>query len=232
MKRTMRPGTMLSPVPAVLVSCAEGDVTNLITIAWTGIINSDPPLTYISVRKSRYSHDIILRTQEFVINLVTQEIAEKADFCGVRSGRDVDKFKKCGFTPLPSDLISAPLLQESPLNLECVVREVHEFATHDMFIAEIISVHADEELFDEDDRLCLEKAGLVAFCHGEYYPLKRYPMGKFGYSVMKPKTRKRLRREAAEKKAAKGTTVKKAAAKDAAVKKAAAKSKRKTTAQK
>ena len=176
-KVTMKPGTMLNPVPVVLVSCAADGKQNLITIAWTGIVNSEPPMTYISVRKSRYSHELIRRSGEFVINLATESIAEKVDFCGVRSGRDVDKFAECGFTPVPSDQVSAPLVAESPVNLECVVR------------------HGNKNLFGETGRFCLEEAGLIAYSHGEYFGLKPRPLGRFGYSVMKPKTRRRIRRE-------------------------------------
>ena len=196
-KRSMKPGTMLAPTPAVLVSCRDTQGNdNLITIAWTGIINSDPPITYISVRKSRYSHHIISESGEFVINLTNEQIAKEGDFCGVRSGRDMDKFQTCGFTRQEAEIVSAPLVCESPVNLECVVKEVREYPTHDMFIAEIVRVHADETLFNEDGRLCLDKASLVAYSHGEYFGLKRRPLGRFGWSVMKPKTKKRLAREA------------------------------------
>ncbi|MGN8763563.1 flavin reductase family protein [Hornefia butyriciproducens] len=194
-KVTMKPGTMLNPVPVVLVSCAADGKQNLITIAWTGIVNSEPPMTYISVRKSRYSHELIRRSGEFVINLATESIAEKVDFCGVRSGRDVDKFAECGFTPVPSDQVSAPLVAESPVNLECVVRDVIEYPSHDMFVAEIVCVHGNKNLFGETGRFCLEEAGLIAYSHGEYFGLKPRPLGRFGYSVMKPKTCRRIRRE-------------------------------------
>ena len=194
-KRTMRPGTMLNPVPAVLVSCAEGKKNNLITIAWTGIINSDPPMTYISVRKERYSHSIISKSREFVINLVNEDIVKATDFCGVKSGREIDKFEVCRFTAIRGDIVSAPLVSEAPVNLECKVKDIIEFPSHDMFIAEIVSVHADEGLFDDKDRIRLDKAGMVAYNHGEYFSLKKSPIGKFGYSVMKPSTKKRIERE-------------------------------------
>ena len=196
-KRSMQPGTMLCPTPVVLVSCRDKDgKDNLITIAWTGIINSEPPMTYISVRKSRFSHHIIKESGEFVINLTTEEIAKEVDFCGVRSGRDMDKFQKCGFHKMDAEIVNAPLVAESPVNLECVVKDVIEYPSHDMFIAEIVRVHADEILFNEKDRLCLDEARLVAYSHGEYFGVKRRPLGRFGWSVMKPKTRKRLNREA------------------------------------
>lgn len=194
-KRTMKPGTMLNPVPAVMVSCGTGKQANIITIAWTGIINSDPPITYISVRKSRHSHGLIAESGEFVINLTTEAIAKAADFCGVRSGRDLCKAKETGLTYEPAEVVSCPMIQESPVNLECKVIEQKSYPSHDMFIAEIVKVHADEALFDETGRLCLDEAALVSYCHGEYFGLKRRPLGRFGYSVMKPKTRKRINRE-------------------------------------
>lgn len=194
-KVSMKPGTMLNPVPVVLVSCGKGETQNLITIAWTGIINSNPPMTYISVRKSRHSHTILTETKEFVINLVNEDIAREVDFCGVKSGRDVDKFGECGFTAIPAEEVSAPMVAESPVNLECVVKDVIEYPSHDMFIAEIVRVHGDKDLYDDTGKFCLEKAKLVAYSHGEYYGLKRHALGRFGYSVMKPKTRRRLNRE-------------------------------------
>ena len=201
-KRSIKPGAMLAPVPAVLVSCEYEGVRNLITIAWTGIVNSDPPMTYISVMKKRFSHDLIQKSGCFVINLNTEAITRQVDFCGVRSGRDVDKFAACGFTALPADAVSAPLVAESPVNLECRVVEVREYPSHDMFVAEIVGVHVDEELFEEDGRIAMEKAGLTAYANGAYYTLRQRQMGRFGYSVMKPKTKKRLNREANEKRRA------------------------------
>lgn len=194
-KRKLKPGTMLNPVPAVMVTCGSGDNANIITIAWTGIINSDPPITYVSVRKSRHSHRLIAESGEFVINLTTETLAKAADFCGVRSGRDMNKAEAAGVTFAKADTVSCPLIDQSPVNLECKVIEVKEYPTHDMFIAEIVSVHADESLFDERDRLCLEKAGLVSYSHGEYFALQKRPLGRFGYSVMKPKTRRRINRQ-------------------------------------
>ncbi|MDO4486536.1 MAG: flavin reductase family protein [Bacillota bacterium] len=191
-KIEFKPGTMLNPVPAVMVSCGDGEVSNIITIAWTGIINSDPPMTYISVRKERYSYDIIRKTGEFVINLTTEQLACATDFCGVKSGRDVDKFREQKLTRSRSRAVSCPSIEESPVNIECKVREVKELGSHDMFIADIVSVSVDEKLMDENGRLCLDEAGLIAYNHGHYYALKSAELGKFGYSVMKPSTRKRL----------------------------------------
>jgi len=194
-KREFKPGTMLNPVPAVMVSCGDENEKNIITIAWTGIVNTNPPMTYVSVRKERHSHDIIKRTGEFVINLTTEELAFATDYCGVRSGRDVDKFKEQNLTATESKVVSCPSIGESPVNIECRVTEIKELGSHDMFLAEIVSVSVDESLMDENDRLCLDEAGLIAYNHGHYFALKKKEIGKFGYSVMKPKTKKRLEAE-------------------------------------
>lgn len=194
-KTVFKPGTMLNPVPAVMVSCGDGDVKNIITIAWTGIINSDPPMTYVSVRKSRYSHDIIERTGEFVINLTTEKLTFAADYCGVKSGRDVDKFREQKLTASDSVVVSCPSIAESPVNIECRVVEKREYPTHDMFVAEIVSVSVDEELMDETGRLRLDEAGLVAYNHGHYFALRKKEIGRFGFSVMKPATKKRIEAE-------------------------------------
>ena len=195
MKKSFKPGTLLSPVPAVMVSCGDGEEKNIITIGWTGIINSDPPITYISVRKSRHSHHIIEKTGEFVINLTTEKLAFAADYCGVKSGRDVDKFKEMRLTPESADIVKCPMIAQSPINLECRVIEVKSYPTHDMFIAEIVAMHADEEIVNEKGKIDMSAAGLIAYVHGEYFGLKKAPMGRFGYSVMKPKTKKRLNRQ-------------------------------------
>ena len=191
-KIEFKPGTMLNPVPAVMVSCGDETEQNIITIAWTGIVNTDPPITYISVRKERYSHDIIARTGEFVINLTTKDLAFATDYCGVRSGRKTDKFREMKLTAVKSRHVSCPSIGESPVNLECRVLDVREFPTHDMFLAEIVGVSVEESLMDETGRLCLEDAGLIAYSHGSYVALQQEALGTFGYSVMKPKTRKRI----------------------------------------
>ncbi len=195
MKKSFKPGTLLSPVPAVMVSCGEGENKNIITIGWTGIINSDPPITYISVRKSRYSHHIIEETGEFVINLTTEKLAYATDYCGVKSGRDVDKFKEMNLTPEACEKVKCPMIAQCPVNLECRVMEVKSYPTHDMFIAEIVAVHADDEIIDEKGKIDISLAGLLAYVHGEYYGLKKASLGRFGFSVMKPKTRKRINRQ-------------------------------------
>jgi len=199
MKQEFKGSEMLSPVPAVMASLGEGDEANIITIAWTGIINSRPPMTYISVRKERHSHDILMKTGEFVINLTTEAILRQTDWCGVRSGRDFDKWKETGLTKEPASVVKCPMIAESPVNLECRVTEVKELGSHDMFMAEIVKVHVDESIIDEDGHFDVVKAGLLAYIHGHYYTVNRKPLGRFGFSVMKPKTKKRLQKEAHEK---------------------------------
>lgn len=193
-RRVLSSGAVMAPVPAVMVSCGrEGETPNIITIAWTGIVNSNPPMTYISVRKERFSHDIIADTKEFVINLTTEELAFATDWCGVKSGRDFDKFREQKLTPVTSEKVSCPSIGESPLSIECRVTEVKELGSHDMFLAEIVSMTAQEELMDENGELHLEKAGLMAYSHGHYFPVSSREIGRFGYSVMKPKTRKKYK---------------------------------------
>ncbi len=199
MKREFKGSEMLSPVPAVMASLGEGDEANIITIAWTGIINSRPPMTYISVQKIRHSHDILMKTREFVINLTTEDLVKQTDWCGVRSGRDFDKWKEMGLTKEPASVVNCPMIAESPVNLECKVTEVKELGSHDMFMAEIVKVHVDESIIDEDGHFDVVKAGLLAYIHGHYYTVNRKPLGRFGFSVMKPKTKKRLNKEAHQK---------------------------------
>ncbi len=199
MKKTMKPATLLMPLPAVMVSCGSLEKPNIITIAWTGIVNSTPPMAYISVRKSRYSHDLIAESGEFVINLTTEALTFATDYCGVKSGREVDKFTEMKLTPLAAGEVSCPMIAESPINLECKVREVHEYPSHDMFVAEIVAVHVDEELIDEKGRFEMEKAGLMAYVHGQYFGIKKQPLGRFGYAVMRPKTKKKISRAAHQK---------------------------------
>ena len=162
-KKTFKPGAVLSPVPAVMVSCGSDSEKNIITIAWTGIINSNPPLTYISVRKSRHSHKLISESGEFVINLVNEPLAFAADFCGVKSGREIDKFEKMNLTAQPAEMVSCPLIAEAPVNLECKVKEVHEYPTHDMFVAEIVNMHVNESLVDEKGKVDPTKLNAFVF---------------------------------------------------------------------
>lgn len=186
-KQTWKPGNMLYPVPAVMVSCQrEGEKPNIITVAWAGTICSDPAMISISIRKERYSHNIIKETGEFVVNLTTKKLCRATDYCGVRSGRDTDKFADMKLTPQSSVKISAPAIKESPVNIECKVKQVIELGSHDMFIAEVAAVNVDESLLDSKGTLRLQDANLVAYSHGQYYALGEH-LGKFGYSVKKSK---------------------------------------------
>lgn len=193
-KRVFKGGAMLNPVPVVMVSLGS-EKPNIITVAWTGIVNSDPPMTYISVRKERFSHHILKEKGEFVINLCSESLAKATDYCGVRTGAKVDKFKEMNLTPGKCVEVDCPLIEESPVNLECRVVEVHEYGSHDMFVAEILHVHVNEDLIDKEGKIMLENAALVAYSHGEYFGLKEHALGRFGFSVMKPKTKKRINRE-------------------------------------
>ena len=178
---------MLYPVPAVMVSCKrENKMPNIITVAWAGTICSDPAMVSISVRKDRFSHDIIKESGEFVINLTTKELALATDYCGVKSGRDVDKFADMKLTAAESVKVKAPAILESPVNIECKVKQIIELGTHDMFIAEVLCVNVDESLLDDKGTLHLEWAELLAYSHGSYFCLGDY-VGKFGYSVKKNK---------------------------------------------
>lgn len=189
-KQLWKPGNMLYPLPAVMISCGrEGERPNIITVAWAGTICSTPAMVSISVRKERYSHQIIKDTKEFVINLTTKDLVFATDYCGVRSGRDVDKFKEMKLTPEPSKNIKAPAIKESPVNLECKVVEIKELGSHDMFIAEVVGVCVDEAYMDEKGKFHLNDTELVTYSHGEYFLLGK-KVGKFGYSVEKKRTAK------------------------------------------
>ena len=193
-KQQWKPSTILNPVPVVMVTCADRDGRpNIITVAWAGTINSNPPMLSISVRKERFSHSLIKQKGRFVVNLVTEKLAHAADFCGVKSGRDTDKFEALKLTPEKAAIADVPLIKESPVNIECVVKKVLELGTHDMFVAEITAVNVDESLLDEKGRLCLDKAGLICYAHGEYWSLGRV-LGFFGYSVARKKVLKRRRK--------------------------------------
>ena len=184
-RQIWRPGNMLYPVPAVMVSVADGNGgSNIITVAWAGTVCSDPVMLSISVRPERYSYDIIRTSGEFVVNLTTRSLARAADYCGVRSGRDVDKWKETGLTPVSAFKVSAPLIGESPISLECQVRQVLELGSHHMFLAEVVAVDVDPSYLDEKGTLHLERADLIAYCHGRYRALGE-ELGRFGYSVKK-----------------------------------------------
>ena len=181
---SLKPGTLLSPLPSVMVSCGDMENSNIITIGWTGILSSDPARTYISIRPSRYSHDIVKERGEFVINITTGALAKATDFCGIYTGAKVDKFKKLGLTKLKSECVSAPTVGDSPIALECKVFDVIPMGTHDVFMADIVNVTCKSELIDGQGRICLEKAGLLAYAHGEYFLLGK-KLGKFGFSAAK-----------------------------------------------
>lgn len=195
MKISSKVGPLMAPLPAVMVSCGDMENSNILTIAWTGIINSNPPMTYISVQPIRHSFDILKERGEFVINLVNEDLTKAMDYCGVKSGRDVDKFKEMKLTKEASDEVAAPMIAESPVNIECRVTETKELGSHVMFLAEIVAVHIDEKYVDEKGAYDFGKMGLVAFNHGKYYKIDKEPQGFFGYSIMKPKTAKRKKKQ-------------------------------------
>ena len=179
-------GALLSPVPPAMVTCSDGEHDNIITIAWTGIVNTVPPKTYISVRPSRYSHKIIKESGVFAINLTTKSLVRHADWCGVYTGAKVDKFGKCGLNREAATEIDCPLIAESPLSLECRVTDIIPMGSHDMFLADIVAVDVDEALVDGNGKLHLERADVVAYAHGDYFELGKR-LGSFGYSVAKKK---------------------------------------------
>ena len=185
-KRTLKPSSILNPVPVVMVSCGETmDEYNIITVAWTGTVCSNPPMCYISMRPDRHSYDIIKRTGQFVINLVTTDLVSRTDWCGVRSGKKYNKFLETDLTPVKASKVKAPLIYECPVNIECEVKQIIPLGTHDMFLAEVVAIHADERLFDrKTDELQLYKANLAAYSHGQYFGLGKI-LGKFGFSVQK-----------------------------------------------
>ncbi len=187
-KQQWRAGTMIYPLPAVMVSCgASPEEYNIITVSWTGTVCSDPAMCYVSVRKERHSYDIIKRNMAFVINLTTEELARATDWCGVRSGRDYDKFKEMHLTPVMSDNVKAPLIAEAPVSIECRVKQIIPLGSHDMFLAEVVSVQVDEQYLDpQTGAFRLDKAKLLAYNHGHYYKIGD-EMGKFGWSVQKNK---------------------------------------------
>lgn len=183
-KQVWKPGNMLYPLPAVMVSVGdkEGE-TNIVTVAWTGTVCSDPAMLYVSVRPERYSHHMIMETGEFVVNLTTEDLVKATDYCGVRSGKDVDKWKETGLTQEKANKLSyAPIIKECPVNLECKVTEVKKLGSHDMFLAEVVAVQIDEKYMDEKGKFCLNETGLMAYSHGEYIGLGE-KLGTFGYSV-------------------------------------------------
>jgi flavin reductase (DIM6/NTAB) family NADH-FMN oxidoreductase RutF len=189
-KTHWKPGTMIYPLPAVMVSCGHTpDEYNIITIAWTGTINSDPPMCSISVRPGRHSYEIIKRTGEFVINLTTEELAKATDWCGCRSGRKYNKWEKMKLTPGQAQKIKAPIIEESPVNIECVVKDIIELGTHHMFIAEVVGVSIDDTYMNDQNAFSFAKARPLVYSHGHYFGLGKM-IGKFGWSVQKKKKSK------------------------------------------
>ena len=187
-KLQWKPGNMLYPLPAVMVSVTDGQgADNIITIAWAGTVCTNPPMLSISVRPERFSYDMIKKTGEFVVNLTTEQLVFATDYCGVTSGRDVDKFQACGLTKKKAVFVKAPLIDESPVNIECRVVEIKELGSHTMFLAEILKVHADAHLLDEKGKFELSKANPIVYSHGEYFGMGK-KLGKFGYSIQKNKT--------------------------------------------
>mgnify|MGYP002627888116 CR=1 FL=1 len=187
-----KPGTMIYPLPALLISCGTTpEEYNLFTVAWSGTICTNPAMCYISVRPERHSYEIIKRNMEFVINLTTEEMAKATDWCGVKSGRDVDKFAACGLHSAPGSVLTdCPVLEESPVNLECRITQRIPLGSHDLFLAEVVACDVDESLLDEKGKLCLDRANLIVYSHGEYLALGK-KLGTFGYSVRKKKPAKR-----------------------------------------
>ena len=186
-KQNWKPGNMLNPVPAVMVSVADKKGNNnIITVAWAGTICTNPPMVSISVRPERHSYNIIKETGEFVVNLTTEELAFACDYCGVTSGRDVNKYEKLNLTPLKMQNVNAPGIAESPVNIECKVREIKELGSHHMFIADVVGVTVDDKYMDEKDKFNINETGLVMYSHGEYFAMGE-KLGKFGYSIQKKK---------------------------------------------
>ncbi len=185
-RNDFKPGTLEAPLPAVLVTVRDGEKDNILTVAWTGILSSDPPRAYVSVRPQRYSHDMLMHSREFVIHLTNEKLVRATDYCGVFTGAKVDKFEKCRLTKTESKCVSAPTIAEAPVALECRVFDVIPSGTHDIFLADIVSVSCDSSLLDESGRLRFDKAGLIAYSHGEYFALGK-KLGSFGFSAAKKK---------------------------------------------
>lgn len=187
-KELWKPGNMLYPLPAVMVSMADKDgKSNIITLGWVGTVCTNPPMVSISVRPERYSYNILKETGEFVINLTTKDLAFATDYCGVKSGSDVDKFKEMKLTALPGKEVKAPLIGESPVNIECRVREIQELGSHHMFLADVVAVHVENEYMDDKNKFHLEQAEPIIYSHGAYFACGEQ-LGTFGYSVRKPQS--------------------------------------------
>ena len=190
-KVTWKPGTFLYPLPVVMVSCGTMEESNIITVAWTGIINTDPAMVYISVRPTRHSYNIIKESGEFVINLTTKDLTYATDWCGVKTGAQVDKFKEMHLTKEKAKFVKCPMIKESPVSVECRVKEIKELGSHHMFVAEVLGINADEKYIDEKGAFDISQCDLITYANGKYFSLGK-KIGKFGYSVQKnKKTRKK-----------------------------------------
>lgn len=189
-KKTLKGGALLSPLPPTMVSCGDMENSNIITIGWTGILNTVPPKTYISVRPTRHSYNIIKEKGEFVINLTPSRLVKEADFCGIYTGKKVNKFEKCKLTKVKGSVVDCPMIEECPISIECKVTDIIPLGSHDMFMANIVAINVDEELFDKEGKMHFEKAGLIAYAHGEYYELGK-KIGRFGFSTDKKKKKVR-----------------------------------------
>ena len=185
-KLTWKSGTFIYPLPAVMVSCGTMEESNIITVAWTGIINTDPAMCYISVRPTRHSYEMIKKTGEFVINLTTKDLAYATDWCGVKTGAKVDKFKEMKLTKEKANFVSCPMIKESPVSVECKVKEIRKLGSHHMFVAEILGINADEKYINENGAFDISKCDLIAYSNGNYYSLGK-KIGRFGFSVQKKK---------------------------------------------
>lgn len=185
-----KPGTFVYPLPAVMVSCGSMENSNIITVAWTGILNTNPAMVYISVRPTRYSYDLIKNQGEFVINLTTKDLAYATDWCGVKSGKDNDKFEAMHLTKEQGKFTKCPMIKESPVCVECRVKEIRELGSHHMFMAEVLAIHADDKYIDEKGAFDIAKCDLMAYANGHYYSLGK-KIGRFGFSVEKKKTKKK-----------------------------------------
>jgi flavin reductase (DIM6/NTAB) family NADH-FMN oxidoreductase RutF len=190
-KVSWKPGTMVYPLPAVMVSCGnKEDGYNIITVSWTGTICTDPAMCYISIRPERHSYEMIKKQGDFVINLTTRKLAYHTDWCGVRSGADFDKFKETGLTPVDASIVRSPLIAESPLNIECKVKQILELGSHHMFISEVVAIDVNDELVDQkSDVFRLDKANMLCYSHGKYYDIGKF-IGRFGFSVKRKKETK------------------------------------------
>lgn len=192
-KKIWKSGTFIYPIPAVMVSCGDMENSNIITVAWTGILNTNPAKVYISIRPERYSYNIIKEKKEFVINLTNKDLAYATDWCGVKTGAKVDKFKEMHLTKEECEFVSAPAIKESPVSIECKVTDIKEFGSHHMFIADVMSIDADEKYINEKGSFDISKCNLIAYANGGYYELGR-KIGKFGFSVEKKKKKKQKNR--------------------------------------